>query len=326
MLKINENEYGRLCEQDIENEEQCVWDSRYYVHPIINELFERSNFRFPLLGIHDNINGIGKPLCETKEFKLPKEYPGLDHHMTFRLKNNEDFEEAWTIRGVSNFPYVSWEGINEAKKELGPAWDIFILNPLLWRYKSTFAKGMVFLLNGKHNYFVDELNNYIEVKTGYPLFLKYSLETVPRIIKIKVDVSKKRLISIISDNSAGAWNMLLKFWAENDTFHCRELDNAYADFKKGLFIHYFPSFNHKTLDSDVPFYIVSDKYDIVLGPFNHFSLDLEYFCYYIENGKEVSFYPDEQLFKRFDDVLPKNDLEKMFREGAFILTYEKPEL
>lgn len=326
MDKINEKEYDKLCELNIEYEEEALFDYRYHVHPIINNLFERSNFNFPLLGNHDRINGIGKPLGETKEFKLPMKYPELDHHMCFRLKDMDDFYEFWTIRGIFNFPYVSWEEINSIREELGPAWKLLILNPALIRYKSTFAKGLAFVLNGEPS-FVDELNNHIKTVTGYSLFLEYSVESdVPPIEKEIVDVSKDKMVEIIMDDSEPAWNMLLTFWKDNDKFHCTQLDDAYRQFEKGLSFGYSPIFNHKKLHSEVPFFIISEEYGITLGPFNYFSLDLEYFAYYTSPYicSETSFYPDNEIFTRMMGLNNEmNDLEKMFREGKFVLTYEK---
>ena len=269
-IEINENEYNRLFNEEIDNETSWKFKNNLFINSVINDVFEENKFLHAI--VFDSEYDI------LKNYSNKGFLDGLihfDHYYSVSFKENVSrIEQPEVITGIMNFPYIQWSTINEIINELPIEWEILIINPVLMRY----AEGSVGLFITPiyaDNLFIDECNSFIRLKTGYPLFLEYSNnEFVPKILFDKPELT---LESYVEDMKKYGKNKglskLLDFWANNDCVIVSSFEYSFKDYMENLPFSVWESIDLKEIKSYVPFELVHEETGEILGPFNKFNLD-----------------------------------------------------
>lgn len=270
LIEINENEYNRLFNEKIDNETSWKFKSNLYVNSFINDVFEENKFLHAI--VFDSEYNILKNDSD-------KGFLGglihFDHYYSVSFKENVSrIEQPEVITGIMNFPYIHWSTINEIINDLPAEWEILIINPILMRYVEG-SIGLFVTPRYADELFIDECNSFIKLKTGYPLFLKYTVnESVP---KIRFDKPELTLESYVEEMKKYGKNKgldkLLDFWANNDCVSVFSFENSFNDYKDNLPFSVWHSIDLKEIKSYVPFELVHESTFEVLGPFNKFILD-----------------------------------------------------
>lgn len=269
-IEINEKEYKRLFNEEIDNETSWKFKSNLWVNSIINDVFEENKFLNAI--VFDSEYNILKNDSD-KGF-----LDGLihfDHYYSVSFKENVSrIEQPEVITGIMNFPYIQWNTINTYINKIPVEWEILIINPILMRY----AEGSVGLFVTPRygdGLFIDECNSFIKLKTGFPLFLKYTnKEYVP---EIHFDEPELTLESYVEDMKKYGKNKglskLIDFWANNDCVSVSSFEYSFKDYMENLPFSVWDSIDLKEIKSYVPFELVHEETGEILGPFNKFNLD-----------------------------------------------------
>lgn len=269
-IEINEKEYKRLFNEEIDNETSWKFKSNLWVNSIINDVFEENKFLNAI--VFDSEYNILKNDSD-KGF-----LDGLihfDHYYSVSFKENVSrIEQPEVITGIMNFPYIQWNTINTYINKIPIEWEILIINPILMRY----AEGSVGLFvtpRYADDLFIDECNSFIKLKTGFPLFLKYTnKEYVP---EIHFDEPELTLESYVEDMKKYGKNKglskLIDFWANNDCVSVSSFEYSFKDYMENLPFSVWDSIDLKEIKSYVPFELVHEETGEILGPFNKFNLD-----------------------------------------------------
>lgn len=269
-IEINEKEYKRLFNEEIDNETSWKFKSNLWVNSIINDVFEENKFLNAI--VFDSEYNILKNDSD-KGF-----LDGLihfDHYYSVSFKENVSrIEQPEVITGIMNFPYIQWNTINTYINKIPVEWEILIINPILMRY----AEGSIGLFvtpRYADDLFIDECNSFIKLKTGFPLFLKYTnKEYVP---EIHFDEPELTLESYVEDMKKYGKNKglskLIDFWANNDCVSVSSFEYSFKDYMENLPFSVWDSIDLKEIKSYVPFELVHEETGEILGPFNKFNLD-----------------------------------------------------
>lgn len=285
-LQINETEYKRLFDKEMDNPTSWFLRSNLCADSFVNTLFEENMFlwrivfdeEYDILKNENHLNtnkGIGN--LEMSDFDY-------EYAVTFK-KGISQIDAPETISGIMNFPYISWEGINDFISKVPDGWVIFIINPMLMRY----AEGSVGLfLTPKYckNAYIDECNNFVQSKTGYPLFLQYSNnEFVDKIVFDKPELTLENYVKFMKKYGKNrGLSKLLDFWAENDCVRVRSFESTFKDYQDNLPHLIWHDINFKEIKSFQKFNLVHEDTGEVLGPFNKFTLDKSFKLADTDNG------------------------------------------
>lgn len=281
-MKINEIEYKRLFNEEMDNETSWKFKSNLYVNSSINDVFEENKFLHAI--VFDSEYDILKNDSNNSFLDGLRKY--FDHYYSVSFKENVSrIEQPEVITGIMNFPYIQWNIINKFINEISAEWEILIINPILMRY----VKGSVGLFvtpRYANNLFIDECNSFIKLKTGYPLFLEYSNDEI--VPQIHFDKPKLTLESYVKEMKKYGKNRgldkLLDFWANNECVTVTSFEYSFKDYKDNLPFSVWHSIDLKEIKSYVPFELVHEQRSEVLGPFNKFILDKSFKLADTNNG------------------------------------------
>ena len=268
MPEINKNEYKRLFNEKIDNQTSWIFKSNLCVNSFINDLFEENKFLYRLfsdsdytiLNHHDVINYL-------------KNY--FDYYYAVSLKNNVSKTDApEVISGIMDFSHIPWNTIKEIIDKIPGGWVVFIINPILMRYKKE-SIGLFFTPKYKDNYYIEECNNFIKSRTGYPLFLEYvEKDTIERIEFDKPELTiEKYVLEMKKYCQNKGLNKLLDFWQYNECVNIDTFEDSFNDFKDNIPYSIWNDINFKDIKSTIPFELIHEETGEVLGPYNRFCLD-----------------------------------------------------
>lgn len=277
MLLINEKEYDRLSNENMTNQTSWKYKNDLYVNSFINDIFDENKFLYGIAFYNDYDilkNDVPQKSNTTGRF-LDGVIQYFDHYYAVSFKDNvSQIQEPETITGIMNFPYIRWDTINEFIHNIPKGWVVFLINPILMRY----ARGSVGLfLTPKYadNYYIEECNSFIRLKTGYPLFLEYTNEE--NIQEIHFNKPKLSLESYVEEmkkigNNRGL-SKLLDFWADNDCVKIDSFEYSFKDYQENLPFSVWHDINFKEIKSLTQFILVHEETGDELGPFHRFALD-----------------------------------------------------
>ena len=268
MPEINKNEYKRLFNEKIDNQTSWIFKSNLCVNSFINDLFEENKFLYRLfsdsdytiLNHHDVINYL-------------KNY--FDYYYAVSLKNNVSKTDApEVISGIMDFSHIPWNTIKEIIDKIPGGWAVFIINPILMRYKKE-SIGLFFTPKYKDNYYIEECNNFIKSRTGYPLFLEYvEKDTIEKIEFDKPELTiEKYVLEMKKYCQNKGLNKLLDFWQYNECVNIDAFEDSFNDFKDNIPYSIWDDINFKDIKSTIPFELIHEETGEVLGPYNRFCLD-----------------------------------------------------
>lgn len=287
-LKINNKEYKRLFNEYMNNQTSWKLKSDLYVDSFINDIFEENKFLHGIAFYSDY--DILKNNTPQKPGNNGRFLDGLrgyfDHYYAVSFKDNVSrIEEPETITGIMNFPYIQWDTIAEFIYNVPEGWIAFIINPVLMRY----AEGSVGLfLTPKYanNLYIKECNEFVRLKTGYPLFLRYTdEENVP---EIHYDKPALTLESYIEEMKKIGKNKglskLLDFWANNECVKVSSFEYSFKDYMDNLPFSVWDDINFKEIKSLTQFELIHEETGEILGPFHKFALDKSFKLADTNNG------------------------------------------
>lgn len=280
-IEINEKEYKRLFDEEMDNETSWKFKSNLYVNSFINDIFEENKFLHAI--VFDSEYNILKN--DSKKGFLDGLIP-FDHYYSVSFKENVSrIEQPEVITGIMNFPYIQWSAINKFINEIPLEWEILIINPILMRYVEG-SIGLFVTPRYADNLFIDECNSFIKLKTGYPLFLEYSSkEYVPR---IQFDKPELTLESYVEDMKKYGKNKglskLLDFWANNDCVSVSSFEYSFKDYMENLPFSVWHDINFKEIKSHIQFELIHEKTNEIIGPFHKFILDKSFKLADTNNG------------------------------------------
>lgn len=268
MPEINKNEYKRLFNEKIDNQTSWIFKSNLCVNSFINDLFEENKFLYRLfsdsdytiLNHHDVINYL-------------KNY--FDYYYAVSLKNNVSKTDApEVISGIMDFSHIPWNTIKEIIDKIPGGWVVFIINPILMRYKKE-SIGLFFTPKYKDNYYIEECNNFIKSRTGYPLFLEYvEKDTIEKIEFDKPELTiEKYVLEMKKYCQNKGLNKLLDFWQYNECVNIDAFEDSFNDFEDNIPYSIWDDINFKDIKSTIPFELIHEETGEVLGPYNRFCLD-----------------------------------------------------
>ena len=273
-IEINENEYIRLYNQKIDKETFWKFKSDLSVNLFINDFFDENKFLHSI--IFDTQYNILKNNSDNWFLDGLGKY--FDDSFSVSFKENVSLiEHPEVITGIITFPCIQWSTIDEVIHEIPDEWEIFIINPILMRY----SKGSVGLfLTPKYgdDFFIDECNSFIRLKTGYPLFLDYSTkESVPEIHFFKAEFTLEGYVEDMKKYGKNkGLSKLLDFWINNECVSVVSFEYNFIDYKENLPFLVWHSIDFKDIRSHVPFELVHEETGEILGPFLKFNLDIEF--------------------------------------------------
>lgn len=288
-MYINEKEYGKLKNElkrlQWEKNIMVPWDIRenLNVHPIINKIFSYNDDFRDFAGNLDFVKT--KELrfqCINEDFDKLFKIPGMFKDHNYWIKHNTHIEKiVGNFTAFISFPYINFEIFEREAKELGLFWDIYIVNPLLMSYSS--AIGVFISLKGVSEYAVNDLNGYVEGKTGYPLLFKYTKEDCDEIKYREHNHSfeefKKRSIH---DNYE--YKIMLEkmydFWHNNDNVSWESLENSYHKYWKNVSFWVINSINIGRLKCADGFRLVNTRTGQSSSVLKELEFDLAFDCYY----------------------------------------------
>lgn len=183
-----------------------------------------------------------------------------------------------------DFPYIEWNTISRIITKLPDGWEIFIINPILMRYDKSI--GLFLTPKYADDIFIDECNSFIQLKTGYPLFLKYSKkEFVPKILFKKPELTLESYVEEMKKYGKNkGLDKLLDFWANNDCVKVYSFEYSFKDYKDNLPFSVWHDINFKEIKSYTQFNLVHEETGEILGPFHKFILDKSFKLADTNNG------------------------------------------
>ncbi len=279
--RINEKEYKRLYSEEINKQTSWILRSNLCVNLFINDIFEENKFLEMI--VFDKEYDILKNDSSKTFTDNIREY--FDHKYAVSLRKNVSRIEApETISGIMNFPYLNWNQVGEFIEKIPDNWTLFIINPILMRY-SEGSIGLFFTPKYCDNYYIGEVNKFIQSKTGYPLFLEYAKEDyVKKIIYNKPELSLENYIKEMK-----AWgknkglSKLLDFWKNNDCVEIDSFEDSFNDYKDDIPYLIWHDINLITIESNIPFELIHEENGEILGPYNLFCLDKSFKVADIDN-------------------------------------------
>lgn len=288
MLLINEKEYARLFREDMPNRTSWKYKNDLYVNSFINDIFDENKFLYDIAfyGDYDILkndipqesNNAGRFLDGVSQY--------FDHYYAVSFKDNvSQIQEPETITGIMNFPYMSWNAIEEFIQNIPKGWVVFVINPILMKYASG-SVGLFLTPRYADNYYIEECNSFIQVKTGYPLFLKYSNDAcIQEICFYKPELNLESYVGEMKKigNNKGL-SKLLDFWADNDCVKVSSFEYSFKDYLDNLPFSVWHDINFKEIKSITPFVLVHEENGDVLGPFHKFTLDKSFKLADTDNG------------------------------------------
>lgn len=269
-IEINEIEYNRLFNEKMDKKTSWKFKSNLYVNSFINDVFEENKFFHAI--VFDSEYDILKN--DSNKGFLDGLIP-FDHYYSVSVKENVSrIEQPEVITGIMNFPYIQWSTINEIIDKIPVEWEILIINPILMRYIEG-SMGLFVTPKYADNLFIDEFNSFIQLKTGYPLFLEYSNdEFVAKIDFYKPELTLESYVEDMKKYGKNkGLNKLLDFWADNDCVTVTSFEYNFKDYKDNLPFSVWHNIDLKEIKSHVPFNLVHEKTGEIVGPFNKFNLD-----------------------------------------------------
>jgi len=280
-IEINEKEYKRLFNEKMDNKTSWKFKSNLYVNSFINDFFEENKFLHAI--VFDSEYAILKN--DSNKGFLDGLVP-FDHYYSVSFKENVSrIEQPEVITGIMNFPYVQWSTINKFISEIPVEWEILIINPILMRY----AEGSVGLFvtpRYADDLFIDECNSFIKLKTGYPLFLKYTIkESAPEIHFEKTELTLESYVEDMKKyGKNNGLDKLLDFWVNNDCVSVSSFEHSLRDYMDNLPFSVWHDINFKEIKSHTPFELIHEETGEILGPFYKFTLDKSFKLAYTNNG------------------------------------------
>lgn len=307
---INQEEYDRLLRMEMPKQEE--WDIHYhfYIHPLVQKMFKEEKH---LDELFITSSDISKPeiLNGSKGYEIPCEY--LDHYHFITSNNIINNYSLDNVHGIFTFPYANQDYILKYKKDLGKYWDLFVINPILFRYSSTMG---LFLYPKRENndpieIIISDINGYFQKRTGYPLFLYLSEDENTDIIeesypKLNREEFAKFAIMDETDPKYKMWNKIVKFWRDNPDVYFENLDPQFKHYLDGLAPYLIINANLSIIKSAKKFKIYNEKIGDEFNNLNHFQTDLSFGCVYVDNKK-----------------IPIDEIQiKGFREGDYDICME----
>ena len=283
MPLINKKEYDRLF--DLQMNDCTPWTirSQVCVESFIDEIFEENKF-FHRIVFDDNYNILKSENHNQGTNVLDKcigdlKISDFDHYSTISFKRDiSHLDTPETISGIVNFPYINgnWEWIGDFISKVPDGWSVFVINPILMRYVVGSTVGLFLTPTYGMNHNIDNFNEFIVSRTGYPLFLTYvDWEDVIEILCKKPDLSKENYIAEIkrfSNRNRGLCK-LLDFWYENDCVNVDLFDEGFMQFQDNQSFSAWQDINFQEITSNTPFCLIHEKTGEVLGPFRRFEMD-----------------------------------------------------
>lgn len=277
--EINENEYERLFNGEIDNKTSWIFKSNLCVNSFINDLFEENKFlyrlfsdsEYTILNHHEVINNL-------------KNY--FNYYNAVSFKNNVSKTDApEVISGIMDFSYISWNTIKEIIDKIPEGWIVFIINPILMKYEDG-SVGLFFTPRYKDNYYIEECNNFIQSRTGYPLFLEYvEKDNVKKITCYKPELSLENYVKEMKEwGKNKGLSKLLDFWKDNDCIKIDSFENSFNDYKDNLPYLIRHNINFIDIKSNIPFELIHEETGEILGPYHRFCLDKSFKLADIDNG------------------------------------------
>ena len=294
--RVNKDTYNLLVEQ-IDEDKMVPWDMRtnLLVHPIINELFKGNRFLQHVIfdSAFDILKNVEKHRDGRTEFgKINRSY--FDHYYAIEFKDTYDIGIPEIIAGVMNFPYIYEKELKEFIEGTPVGWETYLINPVLMNYGTI---GLFLTPEYCDGAYIEEINGFILLKTGYPLFLKYDVygtfKDIKPITYTELDLNVDDFIKRFNFKDNKGLAIMLDFWKENDCVSCVSFDTSFKDYSNNRPFSIYENINFKSIKSSKPFKITIPKLDIVLGAFKYFSLDCAFMCATIENNKEFCLFDEE---------------------------------
>lgn len=277
--EINEKEYERLFNEEMNKQKPWFLKRSICVNSFINRIFDENRFLFNI--IFDDKFDI---LKNKRVINKIKEY--FNDYYGVTLKNNVSYiDMPETISGIIIFSPIDWNNIKEFIDKIPDGWTVFIINPILMRYHKG-SIGLFFTPEYCENYYIEECNDFIKSKTGYPLFLKYAKKYhVKEINYEKAELNIENFVKEVkkwSDDKG--LNKLLEFWQNNDCVKVDSFKDSFNDYKNNLpfFMRYDIDF--KNIESSIPFKLIHEENGEVLGPYNRFCLDKSFKVADVDNS------------------------------------------
>lgn len=267
--EINEKEYKRLFDEEMDNRTSWEFESDLCVNLFINDVFEENKFLNAI--VFDSKYDI---LKKDSNNGFLDELP-FEHYCSVSFKEGVSLiEQPEVITGIMNFPYIDWSAINKFIDELPAGWEILIINPILMRYYEG-SVGLFITPIYEDNLFIDKCNSFIKLKTGYPLFLDYTNnEFVPQIHFDKPELTLESYVEEMKRYGKNrGLSKLLDFWADNDCVKVESFEYSFRDYMDNLPFSVWENINFKQIKSFTPFELVHEETGEILGPFNKFALD-----------------------------------------------------
>ena len=244
MLFINEKEYSRLFNENMKNKTSWKLKNDLCVNSFINDIFEENKFLYDIVFLDEyDILKNNTPQNPNNNGRFLNELGGyLDHYYAVSFKDNVSrIEEPETITGIMNFPHISFNEIEKFTDNIPIGWTVFVINPILMKYKKG-SIGLFLTPKYANNYYIDECNEFIRLKTGYPLFLKYlDKKNIP---EIHFNKPKLTLESYIKEMKKIGGNKglskLLDFWVNNECVSVTSFEYSFKDYK--AILQYSPTY------------------------------------------------------------------------------------
>lgn len=280
-IKINEKEYNRLFNEEIDNKTSWKFESNLYVNSFINDVFEENKFLYAI--IFDEKYDILKNNSNNRFLNELRNY--FDHFYSVSFKQSVSrIEHPETITGIMNFSDIKWNEIIHIINNLPEGWEIFIINPVLMRYDKII--GLFLTPEYADDIFIDECNSFIKLKTGYPIFLEYTNEKfVPEILFDKPELTLECYVEEMKKYGKNkGLDKLLDFWVNNDCISVYSFEYNFKDYKNNLPFSVWHDIDLKEIKSYIPFELVHEETDETLGPFHKFTLDKSFKLADTNNG------------------------------------------
>lgn len=280
--EINEKEYERLFNEKMNNQTSWILRSNLCVNSFINDIFEENRFLERI--VFDREYDILKNNSSKIFIDNIREY--FDHEYGVSLKNNiSRIDSPETISGIMNFPYLNWNNVEEFIEKIPDNWILFIINPILMRYSES-SIGLFFTPKYCDSYHIVECNNFIQSRTGYPLFLEYTIKANVNEIKYyKPELSLENYVKEMKEwGKNKGLSKLLDFWKDNDCIKIESFENSFNDYKDNLPHSIWYNINFKDIKSNTPFKLINEENGEVLGPYHRFCLDKSFKLADIDNG------------------------------------------
>ena len=278
-IEINENEYNRLFNEEIDNETSWKFKSNLYVNSFINDIFEENKFLYTIIFDEEyDILKNNRFLDELGKY--------FDHFYAVSLKENVSrIEQPEVITGIMDFPYIEWNTINQFINKLPKGWKLFIINPILMHYAES-SVGLFLTPKYADDLFINECNSFIKIKTGYPLFLEYTTkENVPEIHFNKPELTLENYVKSMKKYGKNkGLSKLLDFWVNNDCVKVHSFEYSFKDYQENLPYSVWHDINFKEIKSATPFKLVHEETGETLGPFHKFTLDKSFKLADTNNG------------------------------------------